>query len=114
MAEEVLYRHATPGTLVTTLNDMINTISDMTGSAAAITFNSFELSANSLTYLVTFNSGSWIGDIIAYELNSNNGEITTTSPWTAGNKLDARDLGSLPRTILTYDGSDGILLNGLI
>ena len=93
-----------PNQLVDGLRSAIGSIQGRVGSAASVAFNSSSLSTNSEIYLALFNSERWSGDLLAYPLNSTTGAISATSSWSAASQLDGR---SSPRTILTFDGTDG-------
>lgn len=106
-----------PDTLRQSLDDAISSISSRTGSAASVAFNSGTLSTNTQVYLALFNSENWSGDIRAFDLDPNTGKIDSPSwgtdpntgdPIGAADILDAANVST--RTILTYDGADGIPL----
>ncbi len=96
----------TPDDLVTGLNNALGEIAGRKGSAAAVAFNTTSLNTNSELYLALFNSGDWDGDLLAFPLNAVTGAVSSTSSWSAANKLDAMT----SRTILTYNPSvaDGV------
>lgn len=79
-----------------------------TGSAAAVAFNSTSLGTNTDLYLALFNSSNWTGDLLAYPLDPLTGAVGAMSAWSAATQLDGRNLGTSPRTILSYNGSGGI------
>lgn len=97
-----------PNTLQSSLEDALANIADRIGSAAAVTFNSGTLSANSVVYLSLFNSNRWSGQLLAYSLDGITGAISSNANWDAAEVLENRNLNTNPRTILTYDGSDGV------
>jgi len=97
-----------PGQLISGLRSAIQSIQGRVGSAASVAFNTGSLSTNSQVYLALFNSDSWSGNLLAFDLDPNSGAISSTPSWAAASRLDARDLSVSPRTLLTYDGSDGI------
>ena len=99
-----------PMELVTSLRSAIRSIQSRIGSASSVAFNTGSLSTNSEVYLALFNSEQWNGDILAFSLDSTTGAIQTTASWSSGDELKNRDLSTNDRTILTYDGSDGIAL----
>ncbi|MBT8082379.1 MAG: hypothetical protein KJP08_00315 [Gammaproteobacteria bacterium] len=102
------YSAQDPDELITGLRGALRSIESRLGSAASVAFNTGALSTNSEVYLSLFNSEKWSGDLLAYALDPNTGDVSTTPQWSAAQRLTARDLGASPRTILTYDGSDGI------
>lgn len=106
-----------PDSLRQSLDAAIASISSRTGSAASVAFNSGSLSTNTQVYLALFNSENWSGDIRAFDLDPNTGKIDSPSwgtdpntgdPIGAADILDAANVST--RTILTYDGADGIPL----
>ena len=97
-----------PDELSTALSDAIADIADRTGSAASVAFNSGTLSTGSMVYLSVFNSSNWTGQLFAYALDPVTGDVATDYTWDAAEQLDDRDLGTSPRTILTYNGTDGV------
>ena len=97
-----------PQELVNGLSSALASISGRTGSASSVAFNTGTLSTNSEVYLALFNSERWSGDLIAYPLDPVTGDILSTANWSAADVLDSRNIGSSPRTILTYNGTDGI------
>ena len=96
------------GQLVTSLRGALRSIQSRIGSSSSVAFNTGSLSTNSEVYLALFNSEQWNGDLLAFGLDPANGAIRPTPKWSAGAKLKGRDLAANDRTILSYDGSDGI------
>ncbi|NOX10047.1 MAG: hypothetical protein GXP22_11305 [Gammaproteobacteria bacterium] len=97
-----------PSTLSSALSEMVEDIADRTGSAAAVTFNTGSLEANSMVYLALFNSNRWSGQLLAYALDGNTGDINSIASWDTATELNNRNLAVSPRVILTHDGSTGI------
>jgi len=97
-----------PQQLINSLQGAISSIQGRVGSAASVAFNSGSLSTNSEVYLALFNSERWDGNLLAYRLDPLTGDITGTPSWSAATRLNNRNLDSNPRTILTYDGTDGV------
>jgi type IV pilus assembly protein PilY1 len=97
-----------PGELIFGLRSALQSIQGRVGSAASVAFNTGSLSTNSQVYLALFNSDRWNGNLLAFDLNPNSGAIASTPSWAAAGRLDSRNLSTSPRTLLTYDGSDGI------
>ena len=96
-----------PGELIAGLRSALQSIQGRVGSAASVAFNTGSLSTNSQVYLALFNSERWDGSLLAFDLDPDSGAISTTPKWSAAKQLDDRDLGTSPRTLLTFDGSDG-------
>jgi type IV pilus assembly protein PilY1 len=97
-----------PDQLVTGLRGALASIQGRIGSAASVAFNTGSLSTNSEVYLALFNSERWNGNLLAFSLDSTNGNINTIPKWSAAENLNLRDIGTNPRTLLSYDGTDGI------
>lgn len=97
-----------PAQLVSSLRGALRSIQSRVGSSASVAFNSGSLSTNSEVYLALFNSEQWNGDLMAFDLDPATGDINASPNWSAGYRLKTRDLSVNSRTILTYDGSDGI------
>ena len=97
--------------LANELNSATSSILNLIGSSAAVTFNSATLGTNSAVYLALFNSSSWSGDLLAYDLNDTTGAIEGNT-WSAATQLDGLSNSSAisNRTILTYNGSQGVAL----
>ena len=97
-----------PTQLVSSLRGALRSIQSRIGSSASVAFNTGSLSTNSEVYLALFNSERWNGDLLAFDLNSATGAVDPLPKWSAAKDLATRNLSSNNRTILTYDGSDGI------
>jgi len=96
----------TPQDLTSGIRNALGEVDKHQGSAAAVAFNTTSLTSNSFVYLALFNSEQWDGDIEAYQLDSLTGAINGSRSWSAASAL-ANDNPDT-RTIMTYDGSDGI------
>ncbi len=97
-----------PTQLIDGLRSALQSIQGRVGSAASVAFNTGSLSTNSQVYLSLFNSERWDGNLLAYDLDPITGAIDSTPAWGAAGLLNARDLSISPRTLLTYNGLDGI------
>ena len=97
-----------PAQLILGLRGALQSIQSRIGSSSSVAFNTGSLSTNSEVYLALFNSERWNGDLLAFDLDPNDGSINPMPNWSAGLRLTLRNLSASPRTILTYDGSDGI------
>ena len=100
-----------PDSLASSLTATVNDIAARTGSAAAVTVASANVIAgDNVSYAVSYNSGNWSGDLLAYPINLTTGIPDTTAPvWSGGSaqtQLDARTSAS--RKIATYTGIAGI------
>jgi len=100
-----------PAGLVSSLNAAIAAIDDRSGSASSVSFNTSQLTADSVIYRARFNSARWSGDVEAYDLDPLTGDIGATPVWSVADVLDGQGSiwgGQDSRTILTYDGTDGV------
>lgn len=95
-----------PQDLISGMRSALGSISGRTGSASSVAFNSGSLSTNSEVYLALFNSKNWSGDLFAIGLDPVTGAISPTATWSAATELDARNITSDPRVILTYGDTD--------
>lgn len=100
------YNANNPEELSNSLNNALTSISNRKGSAASVSFNSSVLNSNSTLFLGLFNSANWSGQLLAYSLDSTNGDVITPYDWDAGAVLDAYSPSS--RNILTMGSSDGV------
>jgi type IV pilus assembly protein PilY1 len=97
-----------PDQLASSLRGAVRSVQGRTSSASTVAFNTGSLSTNSEVYLALFNSQRWSGDLLSFDLNPLTGAVKTTANWSAGSRLATRNLSTAPRTILSYDGADGI------
>ncbi len=97
-----------PAQLTSSLATALDDIDDRAGSAAAVAFNTNTLTTGSAVFLVLFNSNRWSGSIYKYPLDPVTGAVSETMLWEASAVIDARDLSSDPRQIITHDGSTGL------
>ncbi len=99
-----------PVQLIAGLRGALQSIQGRVGSAASVAFNTGSLSTNSEVYLALFNSERWNGNLLAYDLDAGTGAISGLPSWSAASQLDARDILTRPRTLLTYNGTSGVAL----
>lgn len=97
-----------PDQLAQVMSDALSSIIATIGSGSGVTFNTSSLRTDSLIFTTLFNSNGWVGDVQARKLDSQTGDVSNTVTWSAATKLDARDLTTSPRVILTHNGSDGV------
>lgn len=90
-------------TLTSALQSVIANIFAQTGSISAVAFNTATLSNNSYVYQARYNSGLWSGELLAFALDSTNGNIAANATWEAGALLD--NLAPSSRKILTYNST---------
>ncbi|MCH9697290.1 MAG: hypothetical protein K0U68_04225 [Gammaproteobacteria bacterium] len=106
-----MFRATTPQELTASLKQALESIKNQAGSLSRVSFNSSALSSGSLLYSAAFDSDRWSGDIKAFALDVNNGDLNATPAWSASqNWLDKTSGGLLPdsRVILTHNGAKGI------
>lgn len=97
-----------PETLVNSLDAAISDIQNREGTAAAVSFNSTSIQANSQVFQASFNSAGWHGNLKAFRLNASGG---VTLAWDAASLLDARSLTGNPRNIVTHNGTGGVVFD---
>lgn len=102
-----------PQNLLDSLLSAILNITERTTIASAAAVTSAKLTTDSIVYLAEYNSVNWRGSILAHKIKTDasgnilaSGELEETPLWDASAKLDARDISSNPRNILTYDSQN--------
>jgi type IV pilus assembly protein PilY1 len=106
-----MFRASSPQELTSSLEQALDSIKRLAGSASRVSFNSSALSAGSLIYAAGFNAEKWSGDVKAYALDINSGDLSATSAWSVSQDwLDKTSGGLLhsARTILTHNGTKGV------
>lgn len=98
--------------MIASLNEAFaNVGSDIKGTSASISFNSTTLETDSLLFGARFDASDWSGEFFARALIQDAlgvPSVATTDLWEAGAILDARDLSTDPRQIITYNGTSGV------
>lgn len=114
-----MFNADTPQQLNTELTSALRDIIEQIGSGSGVTFNTSSLQNESLIFTTLFNSPAWNGDLIANSLNSTTGAVIGKA-WSttdgsgntvevgAAGVLDARNLTTDPRVILTNGATDGV------
>jgi type IV pilus assembly protein PilY1 len=103
---EFLFSDTSSG-LTTAFAKATSSIIAQTSTAAAVTFNSSNLSSNTAVYQALFNTAGWSGDLRSYPLDGFTGDIQTgctagtSNCWGAATQLDGQTASA--RTILFYD-----------
>ena len=93
-----------PEELQRSMSAAINDIAQRTGTAAAVAINSAQLSTESVVYLAQFNSNRWQGDILAFPIvDTDTGELSAAPKWSAASDLNARDIATKPRIMMTLN-----------
>ena len=98
-----------PEALVDSLNELFKDISPRIASGASVSVNGDELSTGLVLYQSTYSSGLWVGDVLAYPIDPESGEILKTADnilWSAQDKLQGQDWNE-DRNIITYTGTAG-------
>ncbi len=93
-----------PQELVQSLVDLMTNIDARIASGASVSVNGEELNADTVLYQASYVSDTWVGDVIAYPIDPNTGEILRESDdilWKASDQLQAVE--STDRRIITYD-----------
>lgn len=93
-----------PQELIDSLNSAVAEIESRVGSASSVSFNSSELTQDTVIYRASFNSSRWSGNLEALPLDPVTGVISSTPDWEARNQVDAQS----SRVILTFDGTEGV------
>jgi len=93
-----------PQGLISSLNAAVAEIEARTASASSVSFNSAELNQDTVIYRASFNSNRWSGDLEALPLDPNTGAVQSSANWSASDELANQGA----RTVLTYDGSQGV------
>lgn len=94
-----------PDELIGSLAEAIQGIGDREGAASSVAFNSTSLETDTLVFQARFDSGGWHGTLLAFGFDENG---VGSQKWDAANELDARNLVSNPRDIITFNGNKGI------
>ena len=95
-----------PQQLVDSLVSLMQDIEARTSSGASVSVNGEELNSGTILYQSTYETSGWTGDVVAYPVDPDTGEVIRTSDrilWKASEKLQAIPWAS--RNILTYKGS---------
>lgn len=95
---------ATDGpTLLTAFQSIIADALAKDAAAAAVSVTSAQISAGSVGYASSYNSGSWYGDLEAYSLDLATGLQNGPTQWSAKDKLNAQTPAS--RKIVSYNAA---------
>ena len=100
-----------PDDLVNSLLSIMQHIESRIASASAVSVNGDELyeklGTDILMFQASYNSDGWTGDVKAYGINTETGEVITTSyQWSAADELETTNWDT-GRIIATYSGSAG-------
>ncbi len=97
---------ANPEQLIEALSDIISNINGRMASGAAVSINSEKLTEGSVLYQSSYDSSNWTGDLKAYNLNAETGELSDPI-WEAKTRLLDQDWDT-GRRIITFNGSSGV------
>ena len=89
------------GQLGVQLKRAFNEIIHRTASASSASVNSGRISDESRVYQAAFNSRGWTGDLLAFQIDPQNGSLSTNPEWRAASKLPAH----YSRSIFTLDST---------
>jgi len=79
-----------PDELIDALQAVISDIESREGSTSAVAFNMSTLSTDTLLFFAGFNPVDWSGNLDAYALDPNTGDLAVTKTWGASALLNAR------------------------
>jgi len=97
---------ATDGpTLIDAFQTIISDALAKDAAAAAVAVTNAQITAGSVGYASSYNSGSWYGDLEAYSLDLSTGLQTGATQWSLRDRLNAQSAAS--RKIASYSGSAG-------
>ena len=97
---------ATDGpSLVNAFQSIISDALAKDAAAAAVAVTNAQITAGSVGYASSYNSGSWYGDLEAYSLDLSTGLQTGAIQWSARDRLNAQAAST--RKIASFDGSAG-------
>ena len=100
-----------PEELVSSLKSVFENLTSRIASGASVSVNGDELNTGSVMYQSTYTSGDWEGDVTAYSIDSQTGEIKTEESdilWHASDRLQSLEWND--RRIVTYNGYDDIII----
>ena len=93
--------------LVRAFTSAVNTASQEDSAAAAVAVTSQRIAANTIGYESVYQSGYWIGDLIAHSLDLSTGLPIGDALWSAQQKLDGLASPASSRKIVSLKGSSG-------
>ncbi|RTE64361.1 pilus assembly protein [Amphritea opalescens] len=91
---------SSPTGLITALNNAIKSIDSRVSSSSAVAANSTRLDTDTKIFQARFSSGSWSGDLWAYDLDPDTGAVGSLA-WSAADLMPAES----SRNIFTSTGS---------
>jgi len=100
--------------LIATLDEMVSGMENSSGSGASVSTNTGQLREGTLVFQGLFKSEGWVGDVVAYDLDTTTGKVIYDPiKWSAAAQLadPAKEISAVGadwRKILTLDGSAGV------
>lgn len=102
---ETYYSATDPRKLQEELSAMFARVASSVGSAASVATNSTRLTEGAFVYQARFNSQDWAGELLAFEIDSNNNIASTALVSTDATMLTSNDASA--RKVLTYHPTTG-------
>ncbi len=99
------YSAANPSQLVSAFSSILNNIGARQGTASGLGASSGYLGGSGSTYIYQskFNTTGWVGQVLAYLLNSSTGAIPSSATWDAGQVLNSSQNYDTGRAIITLN-----------
>jgi type IV pilus assembly protein PilY1 len=98
---------ANPQGMITALQRSFARISAQSdGSSSSLAANSTRLDLNTRTFQAQFKSGSWSGDLKAYDVDDTNGTLSASPLWVASTTTSLTPANWAARKIYTHDPAD--------
>lgn len=98
-----------PQELISALQDVIANIESRQGSSSAVAFNMSTLSSQTLLFYAGFDTTHWTGNLDAYTLDPNTGDIATSPLWSAAPLLNSRTNNDMLNNRVIYTlGNDNL------
>ncbi len=78
-----------PSSLAVSLNSALDKIKSVTGAASAASTSSLQpVQGDNDIYVAQFTTQKWVGDVLAFTIDPNDGSISTAPTWSAKTRLD--------------------------
>jgi Tfp pilus tip-associated adhesin PilY1 len=104
----LFFSASNPEELVSSLEKVFQNIDSRKASGASVSVNGEELSQGSVLFQAQYEAGKWVGDLVAYPIDSVTGEVLREENdirWRASDQLQMRDWDT-GRRIVTYNGTN--------
>lgn len=97
-----------PNVLARSLNDTLVAIDARNGTAAAAATSTLQpVPGDNTEFVTSYTTISWVGDVVAYQVDPRTGVRSTTAEWSARQRLDARVAAGTARNIYYTQRSAG-------